>query len=377
MKHSIVAGTIVCAALPAFAQNSVTLYGLIDEGFGLTNNVNGGKAWQFQSGRVAGSRWGLKGVEDLGGGNSAIFTLEAGFDINTGKLGQGGRGFGRQAFVGLQNRSLGTVTLGRQYDSVVTYLAPLTSNGGTTGFIFAHPLDNDNTDNTFRTNNSVKFASQNLAGVRFGGMYSFSNSPGQFSNNNAFSAGASYTNEQLAVAAAYMRVNHPGESAVGALASDESSFVADQYQTFGAAVNYTYQKFTGGFAYTHTSLNSPKSSVYVGAFSVIPNRLTFDNMEVNGKYRITPALLVAAMYTYTQGKFDASTENVKLKWHQVGMHVDYALSKQTVLYAQGVYQRLVGGDTGTVLDNAFIPGSTGVSSTATQVVGRVGIRHAF
>ncbi len=80
-----------------------------------------------------------------------------------GTLSQGGREFGRQAFVGLSSDQFGAVTLGRQYDSVVDYLGPLaltgTQYGGTQ---FAHPFDNDNLDNSFRVNNSVKYPEREL-----------------------------------------------------------------------------------------------------------------------------------------------------------------------------------------------------------------------
>ncbi|MBE0632166.1 MAG: porin, partial [Burkholderia vietnamiensis] len=162
-KHVILTAALAACAAPVFAQNSVTLYGLIDEGFNYTNNVNvnglGKTNYQLASGYAQGSRWGLKGSEDLGGGLKAIFTLENGFDVNNGRLGQGGRMFGRQAFVGLSESRFGTLSFGRQYDSVVDYLAPLTANGNWGGTLFSHPFDNDNTDNSFRVNNTVKYAS--------------------------------------------------------------------------------------------------------------------------------------------------------------------------------------------------------------------------
>ncbi|WP_049017806.1 porin, partial [Burkholderia multivorans] len=130
-------------------QSSVTLYGVIDEGLNYTNNVGTGHVYEMASGYAQGSRWGLKGNEELGGGLKAVFQLENGFDVNTGRLNQGGRMFGRQAYVGLSSAQYGTVTFGRQYDSVVDYLAPTTANGNWGGYLLAHPFDNDNTDNSF------------------------------------------------------------------------------------------------------------------------------------------------------------------------------------------------------------------------------------
>jgi predicted porin len=87
---------ITFAALPlalamagAHAQSSVSLYGIIDLGVDYANNVvkgsngsivpsSGGNLTQMQSGVPLGSRWGLLGTEDLGGGNQAIFRLESG-----------------------------------------------------------------------------------------------------------------------------------------------------------------------------------------------------------------------------------------------------------------------------------------------------------
>jgi predicted porin len=45
---------------------------------------------------MQGSRWGVFGTEDLGGGLKAVFRLESGFDVNNGSMSQGSRLFGRQ-----------------------------------------------------------------------------------------------------------------------------------------------------------------------------------------------------------------------------------------------------------------------------------------
>src|ERR1700758_3627971 len=123
MKKSLLAGVVFSmTSSVAFAQSSVTLYGIVDEGFNFNSNSDGHRQYYLSSGELQGSRFGLRGAEDLGGGLSAIFVLENGFDLNTGKLGQGGLMFGRQAYVGLSSSQFGTVTLGRQYDSVVDYV---------------------------------------------------------------------------------------------------------------------------------------------------------------------------------------------------------------------------------------------------------------
>ena len=128
-KTLMVAALTGVFATAAHAQSSVTLYGLIDAGITYTNNQGGHSNWQETSGSVNGSRWGLRGSEDLGGGLKAIFTLENGFNIANGNLGQNSREFGRQAFVGLASDQFGSVTLGRQYDSAVDYLGPLALTG--------------------------------------------------------------------------------------------------------------------------------------------------------------------------------------------------------------------------------------------------------
>ncbi|MFP3570068.1 porin, partial [Paraburkholderia sp. SIMBA_030] len=146
---------------------------LIDEGLNFTSNAGGHSAWAMSSGDTAGSRWGLKGSEDLGGGYKAIFKLENGFNINTGKLGQDSSMFGRQAYVGLSSDHYGTITLGRQYDtSVDDYgFASLTAAGNWAGDISAHPFDNDNADWDYRVNNAVKYVSPTWRGLTGEAMY--------------------------------------------------------------------------------------------------------------------------------------------------------------------------------------------------------------
>lgn len=115
------------AATSAFADDStsVTLYGKIDTAIRYTTDngtysssnkvVNPKTNTAMTSGAFSGSRVGTKGTENLGGGTSAVFVLENGFSPNDGTLNQGGRIFGRQAYIGLKDNVYGEVDVGRQY----------------------------------------------------------------------------------------------------------------------------------------------------------------------------------------------------------------------------------------------------------------------
>ena len=198
------------AAGAAQAQSSVTLYGVIDAGLGYVSNANanGNHLYGMINGNLSGSRWGLKGQEDLGGGLKAIFQLENGFDVGTGQLNQGGREFGRQAFVGLTGDSWGTVTLGRQYDPSVDMVQGVTGDNYF-GSVMATPGDVDNYDNSLRVSNAVKYVSPNYAGFQFEGLYGFSNGAGTTGQGQTWSGAATYNNGPLALAASYLYVNNP------------------------------------------------------------------------------------------------------------------------------------------------------------------------
>jgi len=209
MKKSLLALVALGAfAGAAHAQSSVTLYGIIDEGFIFNNNAKGGHLYGLASGVMQGSRFGLRGTEDLGSGLKAIFVLENGFDVNSGKLGQGGLMFGRQAYVGLSSQ-YGTVTLGRQYDSVVDFVGPLEAGDQWGGYIAAHPGDLDNFNNAYRVNNAVKYTSPTYGGFSFGGLYSFGGQAGQFSKNQVWSLGAGYNNGPLVLGVGYLNARTP------------------------------------------------------------------------------------------------------------------------------------------------------------------------
>lgn len=115
MKKTLLAfGALAAFSGAANAQSNVTLFGIVDAGVTYVNNDGGSKSVKLGSGNLQGSRWGLTGSEDLGGGTKAIFVLENGFSLNNGTLGQGGRMFGRQAYAGLSSATAGTSPVGEK-----------------------------------------------------------------------------------------------------------------------------------------------------------------------------------------------------------------------------------------------------------------------
>src|SRR5690606_22177458 len=116
-------GVALAFPMMASAQSStsVTLYGIVDTAVEYVTNIADGAGGDNNSFHFTNltqsvpSRWGLRGTEALGNGRKAVFTLESGFNAGTGQSGQGGRLFGRQAYVGLPG-DWGQIAFGRQYN---------------------------------------------------------------------------------------------------------------------------------------------------------------------------------------------------------------------------------------------------------------------
>ncbi|MCO1382813.1 porin [Burkholderia multivorans] len=361
----------------AAAQSSVTLFGTIDEGLNFVNNVGGGRSYATATSELATSRWGIKGSEDLGGGLHALFDLESAFDINNGSAFYHGRLFGYQSYIGIQDDRYGTVTLGRQFDSVVDVISPLTANGNWAGWLFTHPLDNDNTDGSQHISNAIKYTSPTINGFSGTAAYGFSNQAGGFSQNRFYSVALSYAYQTFSAGLAYADLSHPGTTSNGSVANDDMGFASDNQKTYAAGVNYGIGPVILGAVYTHVAVQNPTSSIYVTDLGLNGANVNFDNAEVNARYNVTPSFLLGAMYTYTRAKVKRSDGDSTVHWNQAGIMAQYLLSKRTSIYSQYVYQRVSGGTTQSALDTAFIPGTAGAASGQSQMVVRLGINHQF
>lgn len=385
---SIACGALLCQA--AFAQSNVTLYGLVDDGMVYVNHsaptstAKGQKVFQMASSSE--SRWGLTGKEDLGGGTRAIFQLENGFNINSGALSEGGRLFGRQAIVGLDNANAGRLTMGRDYDFGAEYVGPLTSSKQWAGGMGAHVGDSDNFYNAFRLNNTVKYTTPNIKGVVLGGAYAFSNQASSsggtgFANDRAYTFGAKYRNGSIAAAASYLSVNQPAAGNTGG--SNTSGAVAGDYvnlrnifygpvtrqQVAAGGVNYIRGFFEAGFVYSWVELN------YADRTS-----LRLSNYEVNTSYRFSPAWQVGAALIYTDGHANGGDSLGKFaignrpKWEQANVGLVYSLSKRSELYGLVVWQKAIGDATQAAIFNA---GGVSGSTSRSQLAAALGMRIRF
>jgi predicted porin len=373
------------AASAAHAQSSVTLYGTIDTSITYVHNASGNNSlWSIgnsSGGDLSGTRWGLKGQEDLGGGLKAIFQLENGFNPSTGGLGQGSRLFGRQAFVGLESDQFGTFTLGRQYDPLVDMVQGITADNYF-GSAFATPGDVDNYDNSSRTNNAIKYVSPNYSGLQVEGMYAFGGVAGSTGSGQTWSAAASYNNGPFSIAAGYFVADNPSvtgaERTTWGGTSDgtfDGSLINLGYQTAKSiniarvAGQYVAGPFTFGLSYSNSQYKADAQSAFVST-----EKYNTGNGFLN--YQATPALLLGLGYSYTKSSGDTGAS-----YNQVSLGADYNLSKRTDVYLIGAYQH-ASGDTLNANDTAVVAaqasvGSYGYGGTNTQELFALGLRHKF
>ncbi len=187
MKKSLLAVALLGTfAASAFAAPSVTLYGRIDTGLAYTHkdldkaNVDATDTFEMTSGFSTGSRWGLRGTEDIGSVKVG-FQLENGFSSDDGKIGQNGGIFGRLATINVSG-AYGQVIAGRM-DSIVTDGGPATI-GGTLGVLGdASAIGNvfgivgtqkGSTGSSYaRHDNTLAYVSPKFAGLQARAMYSF------------------------------------------------------------------------------------------------------------------------------------------------------------------------------------------------------------
>jgi GBP family porin len=365
--------TTIIGSHAAYAQSSVTLYGLLSEGVSYVSNEGGKSNVKLLAGTDQNNRIGFRGVEDLGSGLKALFVLENGFDPTTGAFQQGGRLFGRQAFVGLSSATYGTVTLGRQYDVVFDDIALYELAVGTAPGLGVNIGDNDNAYDSFRYNNSIKYVSPVIEGLQGEVMYAMSN-VSQWALNRSFGAGLSWDSKKnFKFGLMYLDINRPGVggNANGAVTNDYvgAPFVLFHTSPLNSNVGVERQQvFGGGAQYSFSALRLSTMVTDVRYDYLDHTSLHLTNFDFSAAYYLTPSLEVTGGYIYTAGRYGGFSA-ASPHWHEAQVGIDYFLSKRTDIYLYGDFTKSHAGEAVTYLFNP--------SSSDNQTVVVAGIRHKF
>jgi predicted porin len=373
----------------AQAQSGVTIYGTADAAIVYSSNQRGNSNIYVNSGNLNASKLGFTGSEDLGGGSKAIFTLEQGFNIDTGAQSDASKAFNRQAFVGLSDARYGTFTLGRQYTPYWRYVGGLGPTGVLTGATGAHPGDLDGLDTTIRINNSLVYATPVISGFQASALYGFGENAGAISSGNSSSAALRYDYNALGLALGYVKLTNnnlkgfapwdpnvtSGSYAQSPVNAGYAS--AKSVQMIAAAARYNVSgKLILGFNFSNVQMTP-------GVASLFSHQATFNTAGLISTYKLTPATTLAAGYSYTRESV-ANGIGDPARYQQFSLEQTYDFSKRTAIYFLQAYQKARGQTLGangvTPVAAVAVVGDSqngSPSSNGKQFVGVVGIRHQF
>lgn len=282
MKKTLLAAALLAGfAGAASAQSSVTLYGIVDGGLRYQqvsrNNLDGTNNVGLAYGQQSGNRFGMRGVESLGNGNNAIFMLESGFDLGNGTSQQGGRLFGRQAWMGVENTAWGQVRLGRMLNLTTDYLVNVVDPFGA-GFGQLNMGHAFTSGNTVRMDNTLMYKTPTMSGFQAGVGYSFATGLtsnggttgyGFATSNNSreLTVGARYANGPVYVAASYEK----------AYAATTSAANGQSVGNWNIAGSYDFKvvKLAAGYGQTRDGFWAGSGAGGAGAqLAVAPNGTT-------------------------------------------------------------------------------------------------------
>ncbi len=290
------------AVADAKTTYQVTLYGVIDLDLTYSRNNKDPSVSTVTSGNWNGSRLGLRGNEDLGDGLKAVFQLESGFGINNGQLEQGGRLFGRQAYVGLAGR-LGAVTLGRQYaaSDAVAGIVDIISSGS---FLSAYKsqfywrLD--------RLDNALLYSSPKMGGLQAVLGYAFGENDGA-AGSSTRTAGVLYSAGPLTAGVSF-------ES----WATSSFSGSAREYDFWNFAASYDLGAAALVAGYSADDANQDISSTIA---------VKSETFALGAKLTAGAAGKIISLFQVIKPEHGAAMNITSLSY-------THALSKRTALYAQ-------------------------------------------
>lgn len=374
MKKIAVAVAAAMTAAAACAAD-ITVYGIVDTGFGYTNTntLNEATTNKFEmiNGYNSGSRFGFKGTEDLGNGYAVSFILENGFASDTGVLGQDGRLFGRESQLKLHS-PYGTLSFGRA-GTLLSGAGSLevfgtfadTLPGGWDGVFNVANYQG----NGMRLDNMVTYQTPTAAGFTGYAQYSFANdtianedsdSVDNARETNRYTAfGLTYANGPVNAVVIYDTLMYEHVGTAEDMGDNRNLTIGGSYD-FGFARVSAYGQYVkgarSGYGLDQTELSKIAKVDFIDADGY--------NFHLGAKFPLPCGRLYVAGY---YGKLEANdyADNGELtNWNVLVAH-EYDLSKRTLVYS-GVSFRQVKAEDDT---------AKGLDTKTTQVV--VGLRHAF
>ena len=349
MKKKIIATLPLLAAAAtgsAFAQSSVTLFGNVDAA---ATVIDGKNTWSgLNSGGNKDSYFGLRGVEDLGGGLKAQFWLESGINADTGN-GDSGNGldFKRRATVGLMS-NFGEVNLGR--DETAAYKAmqryDVFGHAGIGGSQ-AWGLGNNNDK---RKDNLIGYVSPSFGGLTFSANYAFGEQTQSTWKTKAYyDAAVSYAQGPWSATFAAEQQNNTD---LGGFDTRQRAYA------LGAGYDFGSVKLVGAYRQKNNQpegLSSYKDKTY----------------SLGASAPVGAAGLVKASYNRYEYQTPGAAETFKAD--QIALGYEHSLSKRTALY--GTYAFLKNKNGGTM---SLVPDANATLSNSGKQHGlQVGLRHTF
>lgn len=368
MKKTLLAAALLAGfatAGVAQAETSVTLYGILDTGYGYQNfkydhtDRNGvahdlrARSSGLRDGTFNGSRWGLKGAEDLGDGLRAIFQLEASISLANGTGGT----FARQSFVGLSSDNWGTFTMGRQYSAGVdTNLAANGVNLGDMDKVFGSTGLGEGS----RVENSFKYVTPDLSGFKFIALYGTGNDGttsvirnGDTSlgdRGSRVSVGALYANGPIGVGASYDRQSLTSKYNGATVAGEPDAMTAWQingsYDFEVVKLSLAYGQDRNGKIAWNGDAGSYDGLDSIKAATLLSNG--YDDFKSNN-YHVGLSAPLAGGTLYAGWNYSTSNLDDSSKWGDDAGNIStyqvnylYPLSKRTSVYAYGSYAKNVG-----------------------------------
>lgn len=367
MKKSLVAIAVVGSTCAwAQAQSTVTIYGLVDAGYVLERGGAAGNVSRVSSGIGSASRLGFRGTEDLGGGWSANFVLEAGSRIDTGESESPGSLFNRQAYVGAKHAQFGALTLGRQYTPYYNALGSVADPFGAGYAGSAKNLFPAVGANT-RTSNAIVYVSPRWYGVVGELLYALGEQQGDSTAGRQIGFALGYSEGRLNARLAY---NHRNNDVTGVPATPTTPAIARIDRDIGRntllAANYDFGPAKAYAAYgVDKGTNSaviPNTGLPFGGIRATPSTDSRDWL-IGASMPYGPTTLLVS---YVR-KDDKTFRDQDAKQWALG--AQHALSKRTSLYTAYAKIRNKRGAGYTVGNNT----EAGSGDSAFNL----GVRHVF